>query len=257
MKSIVFLALTLCCSAALSLELERMVGYAYDQKTEELLYLERHQRWFDGGRIRYQAVDYLDPEGTLFAQKTLSYDDAQERPNFALIDRRTGHIETLTYDENGYRVGACKGVGQSWRENIIDQKDFVADAGFDRMIIARWDELMGGARIELPFLIPIAAKTVPFRLKMLATNPDSVTFRMSPRSWLVRMLVAPIDVSYSKSDKRLLSYRGLSNLHNDRLKNFKVSIEFPAAEHTRESVTEFATADVPAFGDLKAQALDL
>ena len=256
MKMLMLVISLLCCPTVFAAQLERMVGYAYDQKSKQLIYLERHQRWFDGDRLRFQSVDYEDANGVVFARKTLNYQGALQRPDFALIDDRSGHIETLSYRNGDYLVGASKGNGASWRENTISQKNFVADAGFDRMIITRWDELMRGLTIDLPFLIPVAAKTVPFRLKKLSDDSETVTFRMSARSWLVRVLVAPIDVSYSKSDKRLVQYRGLSNLHNERLKNFKVVIEFPMQQYSREMVEELAETPVPAFARLKAQASD-
>ncbi len=246
--------LLLVCPNVWALELERLVGYAYEKKTGELLYVERHQRWFDGGRIRHQAVQYENAQGEVFARKTLNYQDSQLRPEFALVDQRSGHIETLRRESDGYLLGSVKGRGKTWRERTMLDDDFIADAGFDRLIDERWGDLTGGQVVDLPFLLPVALKTVQFSLRQIAESEQAVTFRMSPRTWLLRMLVAPIDVSYDKANRRLLRYDGLSNLHNQRLKNFKVTIEFPPAEQSRQAVTELASLTVPPFGELRDRA---
>ncbi len=235
-----------------ALELRTMVGYAYAENSDELLYIEKHQRWFEGEQIRQQQVSYTTPEGEEFASKVLSFPDGALRPQFALRDQRNGYVETLQESADGYVVGAIKGKTRRWREKQLSNVDFIADAGFDRLIAERWDDLMAGEVVDLPFLVPALLKTVGFQLRKIEQTADTVTFRMQADSFFIRLLAKPIDCRYDLQSRDLVYYEGLSNLRNERLKNFSVRIKFPAEERQRAEITKLSTVNLPTLSDIRA-----
>ena len=64
------------------------VGTAYSLDGERVLYRERRvEQWRDGKLVACE-VDYLTPDGELFAEKSLSFTAGRTTPEFTLVDCR-------------------------------------------------------------------------------------------------------------------------------------------------------------------------
>ncbi|MEM9531516.1 MAG: hypothetical protein AAGA23_11400 [Pseudomonadota bacterium] len=207
-------------------------GYAEDAGSGELIYIEEHERVIDNGQTVTHTIRYRDPQGDIFAQKQLEFSDDYQRPFFSMVDERRDYREGLRSTDAGLEVFSYR-RGDN-RSAVLKQTEFVADAGFDRVVENRWDELVDGKTLKFDFLVPARSGTVKFRLKKtgMATyeGKSAVELTLAPANALVRWLVDPIVVLYDAEEKALLKYRGISNLRGPNYKNYNVVIHFPPEE---------------------------
>jgi hypothetical protein len=208
-------------------------GYARSLDTGELLYLETHAVADAGTPAETRVVLYRCADGAAFARKELAYAGGRIAPDFRFEDARSGYAEGLRRETAGITVFERAGAeAETRRETLDGGTDLVADAGFDEFVRARWDALERGATSDVPFLVPRRLDSVPFRVRKLGEakiGDDIVSvIRLSlagPLGWFV----PDIEVSYRKSDRRLVRYRGVTNIRDASGRLIEAQIDFPDA----------------------------
>jgi hypothetical protein len=233
-------------------ELRFEEGIARDPSSKKTLYTEQHWIRSKLDNPVERLVVYRCADGTAFARKRVSYSKSLQAPTFELTDGRKTASEGLRYLASGpslwYRapnVAAEKNAG-------LSAKDLVADAGFDEFIRANWAALRGGKETPLNFAVPTRLKAYKFNLKQIGetqfSGQPAVTFQLKIAG-LLSLIADPIEVTYHKSTKRLLSFKGLSNLRDDAGGfDLMTKIDFPAAPRAAVE-TEWQNANKIALGD--------
>jgi len=219
-------------------------GYARDLETKALLYVESHAVSNAGTAREMRVVLYQCADGSPFARKELSYTRDRIAPGFRFEDARSGYADGLARDAQGLEVFERSGSGAPLRRERVDAAGLVADAGFDEFVRTRWDELESGKAIDAPFLVPSRLDSMPFRVRKVdEANIDGETVSVIRLSLagLLRFFLPDIDVSYRKSDRQLMRYRGTTNIRDANGKLLVAQIDFPAAERRNVAV------DLPAL----------
>jgi hypothetical protein len=118
----------------------------------------------------------------------------------------------------------------------------VTGQGLDRLVRDHLDGLRAGERLVVAFAIPSRHDTFEFRLRLAPGQPSdaSVQVRLEAASWVLRLLAPSMDVEYDRATRRLLRYRGPSNLPDEGDEHPEVEITYAyasggAAEATRGS----------------------
>ncbi|WP_432591829.1 hypothetical protein [Stenotrophomonas maltophilia] len=181
-------------------------------------------------------VLYQCPDGQPFARKHLPASTRPQARGYTLEDRRSGQkaeVET-----------AGDSVSISWQEDgtsplrqgqLALPTDAVIDAGFDAAVRLHWPALLRGERITLPFLVPARQRYFPVQVRR--TGPvrwqgiDAQAIEVSLDTWYGG--IAPrLALVYATADRRLLEFRGTSNLRDARGSYPQVTVRFrsPPAE---------------------------
>ena len=206
-------------------------GYARSLTDGKLLYVESHAVQGAGTPDEKRIVLYqCAGDAAPFARKELVY-SSRTAPAFRFEDARSGYAEGLSRDARGLTVSERAGHDARPRSEILEvDGTIVADAGFDEFVRARWDKLERGVPSNVPFLVPTRLDSVPFRVRKIGeAEIDGATvsvIRLSlagPLGWFV----PDIEVSYRKSDRRLLRYRGLTNIRDADGRLIEAQIDFP------------------------------
>jgi hypothetical protein len=232
MRAAFLLVLPLLLAAPTPAADHTFIGFARDPVSGALLYVETHAVT-DAGTPREQRVVLYrcDEHSPPFARKSLSYDRARSRPSFQFEDVRSRHAESLSRMGSELRVAARAGATAPWRQgSLADGGGLVADAGFDELVRESWPALERGETLQVPFLVPSRLDSVEFRVRKardttIAGAPASV-FKLSlagPLGWFL----PDIEVSYRKSDRRLLRYLGLTNIRDAQGELLRAQIDFP------------------------------
>ncbi|MFT6955705.1 MAG: hypothetical protein ACJAYC_000706 [Halieaceae bacterium] len=204
--SFLIFLLTLSLAPATVAETEAsfdIIGDAYDRKKGNLLYTENHHC---EAQSQQCTVEYRDEQGTTFAKKEIDYSASLQAPSVVLTDYR-----------NDSTVEIATG----------DRSDLVVDAGFDNFVRSVWSQLEAGTEVKFPFLV--VGFDDPIGMTALRTESDTCTdmelcLEVNLDSWFLRLLVAPIELSYSLQNKRLLRFSGTSNIKGDEGKSLNVDI---------------------------------
>jgi hypothetical protein len=210
-------------------------GYARDPATRRLLYVEMHHVRGAGTATEARVVQYRCATGNdVFARKELDYGAQRELPAFTLLDARSGYTEGLRRTPQGLRVFQKSSAAAPLREAALPAGAApVADAGFDEFVRRHWAELEAGRTVRFPFLVPSRLEVLTFKLhkhheETIDGAPASV-IRLN-LSGVLGWFVPNIDVAYSKGERILRRYKGLTNLHDASGSNLVAVIDFPLAE---------------------------
>jgi hypothetical protein len=181
-----------------------VIGEAYDPQEGELLYSEHH--YCDASWITCRIV-YRDLAQNPIAYKDVDYSSNSMAPSLRFSDTRfDGEFTVLDRAESD-------GV--------------VVDAGFDNFMRSRWLELSEGSLVD--FQLQLLGRDKPLKMiaqSSLSTDCDmeKLCIEVALSSWVLRMLVQPIQLTYDRESRRLMNYRGISNLPDNQGKPRDVEI---------------------------------
>ncbi len=213
-------------------ETRELLGQAYDRRTGTLLYSEHHRQRLHNGKLLEHHVEYLWPDGTRFATKTLDYAAHPYAPAFRILDLRDAYIEGAEHAAGGYQL--LRGNESALeRARIALRDDLVSDSGFDAYARDNLPALIEGR--SLSFRLAVAGRLADygFRAERLRRENlfgrDALTIRVTADS-LLRWLVDPLEITYDIESRQLLRYVGLSNLRSPSGERYDARIDFvPAA----------------------------
>jgi hypothetical protein len=240
---------TLAAGSAYAADLT-FTGYARSLDTGELLYLESHAVADSGGANEKRVVTYrCSAESAPFARKHLDYGTARTAPAFEFDDARSGFAEGLKREGNTLTVFTRAGTQAPVRaERLNNRGPLVADAGFDEFVRERWEVLERGSALKVPFLVPSLQGSVNFRVRKV----NDVVIEGEPASGIRLSLAGPvgwflpdIDVSYRKMDRRLMRYRGLTNIRDAKGELLAAQIDFPESSRSHGTVDLTALRTLP------------
>jgi hypothetical protein len=176
------------CAAANAQYLPYAVGYACDDSGKTLLYREMH---YCDQAHSHCVIEYIDPYREPLARKQLDYSGSAFAPVVDMQDLRLQSRESARGDEA-----------------------LVIDAGFDNYMRSRWDDLAAGDTVDFPFLA--LGQDQPLMMQAVSSDGEcagnALCLEVTPGAWLLRLLVEPIRLTYARDSRRLLRYRGISNL---------------------------------------------
>lgn len=206
------------------------VGEAYDLESGELLYRETHCVSADGYDHR---VIYEDAGGKLIARKLLDYSTGSTTPSFVQHNLYSNESVEVSLQRGAVSMAVIDNDSHDRIRPAVAQPSaalpVVIDAGFDAFVRQRWDELLPDGSLEFQFPYAHRSSLVELRVQprscSYATRSDQC-FRLDLANWFFRMLVNPIELGYDADTRRLVRYRGLSNIGDGNGNGLVVDIRY-------------------------------
>ncbi len=208
----------------------RVVGEAYDLKSDELLYREFYCA---NGNPDEMEVIYRNEAGGLMARKLLDYGSGATTPSFVQQNLYSSEIIEVELQAGKVSMTVLDASNSEPKKTSSTQTDgklpVVIDAGFDEFVRKHWDSLVAGEKKR--FLFPFAERDslVELRIKPAGCNYPTETdqcFKLELSNWFVRLLVNPIELGYDPELRRLTRYRGLSNIGDGKGNGLVVDIRY-------------------------------
>jgi hypothetical protein len=223
-------------AAAAAERVDRFQGTARD-RDGAVLYLESHDVRSVADRLRSATTTYRDPAGRVLAVLHTDFSRDPFAPSYRFEDRLRGAVEEVEVSAGGVTLGAG-----SRRRTLALPGDparrLVAGQGLDRFVRDRLDALEAGAELKVAFAIPSRQDAYEFRVRAVpgASTDATVRVRVEIDSWVLRIFASSLDVEYDRASRRLLRYRGLSNLTDERGENPEVEITYAYPEEPRAAL---------------------
>jgi len=229
-------ALTLATGASAQLERECFTGYAYDPDNGELVYTEHHDRVRDErGRATDWRITYRGPDGEVIADKTMDFSHNRFVPVFTLVHERTGDMEGIRRDggdgDADWRMVERDGPeGERLTEPFEVTADTAADSGFHPFVKAHFARLMAGDTVHFRFAVAGSRRVLDMRARRIDDTEfegePAARFRAELDMFLINWFVDGLVLTYDPEDKRLLEYRGISNMQNAEGERFPVRVSY-------------------------------
>jgi hypothetical protein len=224
-----------CGAAATGATTLKFRGYAYDLAGNRFLYTEVHeqrivdQRWLGG------SITYFAPDGSELGRKSMDFSQDPFVPLYRLdLKARGGYMESIVA-LTPERIEMAKqnyGARGIERASIRRPAMVAADSGFHAYIREHFAELLAGGPVPFMFAVAGNLDAYKFRARRIADTTfegrPAVRFRVEPDS-LLRWLVDPLELTYEVERRKLLEYRGISNIHDPATgKAYNARIIYPS-----------------------------
>jgi len=225
-------ALALAPTALAADDVRYYRGNARDLRTGEALYSENHEEHYAQGRHVYSVVRYRDPSEKEICRKTISFRNSRAAADFRIDDLRDGYMEAASVEGRTLRLHTRKTRRHALREKKRSlPQPCVIDGGFDYFIRDNWDKLVRrGQTLTFRFVAANKLDHYGFRLRKVGTTTVAgircVRLKLAATGLLARLFVDPITVAYDLDRKRLMEYRGMTNINDAKGKSHKARIVF-------------------------------
>ncbi len=196
----------------------RLVGFAYDLDSAELLYTEHHDFRFENGQLVGDSVLYRRPDGEIFAHKTLDFRPDLFVPGFHTRIPELGYEEGLRHEDGKLLLFRRKNGTARMQSKILEtQGDSAADAGFHPYVQQNIARLLGGERLDFRFIAAGNLGAVTFKAQRIEDREfegqPAVQFKVRVGSF-IGLFVDPLYLVYDPDTRQLLEYRGLTNMRD-------------------------------------------
>ena len=211
------LLLSLLALPAHAEDVRRFYGYAYDLKTSKYLYTEVYEQHYEGENWKRGRIRFYAPDGKQLGDKTLDFSAHPYIPVYRFELPAEHYVEAITQVTDSEIRLHKEADGKSQDKTVAAGKDVAADSGFHTYLVAHFDELL--QRKNVSFSLAVAGNLDRYKFQAKRVEDGSfegrktMRLRVEPDSFL-RYLVSPLELSYDPESKKLLEYRGISNVHD-------------------------------------------
>jgi hypothetical protein len=199
-------------------------GDAVD-KEGRLLYREKHMTRTRDGRTLASLTLYLDPAGRKIASLESDYEKSLAMPTYVFKDFRRNYEEGLRYRNGTYYI-YNKGTEQGEKEKALEDPTHVFSCqGWHYYIVENLDRIARGDTFLLRLIFPNKLRTYNFKIEKVSGEGNLLNVRVRFANRLVGFFVPHLDLVYDKNERRLIEYRGVSNIFdaNDNLQEVRIT----------------------------------
>lgn len=207
-------------------------GIAMDKNSLEFIYKEVHHEIFREGKHLETQTSFVGENGSEFARRELDFRNSFQKPNYLLMDERSGLLEEVIHlGANQFGIRYQKNYNSKLKEkSIYVPEPAVVDGGFNYYIKNNWNKLMAEEKLVFNFLSVAFQDYFTFRIYKVneqTNNPNIVVLRMESQKLFLRVLMNPIYVHYDLQSKRISKYEGISNIRDQEGHSYKALLNYP------------------------------
>lgn len=178
--------------------------YSLDKENKTLLY--KLDIEFDEMNQRPTSLKWISPEGTLDTESKIKFKD--------------GSFESYSYVRHNINESSSvhlqdeKLIFERIYQGEKSQKEFPYSQNFVTGSLAifylqeHWQELREQGRLSLKFGVLDMQRIIDFEAKVDSQTEEHVRVLLQPESFIVKMLVNPIEVQFSHDGSKILSISG-------------------------------------------------
>jgi hypothetical protein len=199
-------------------------------KKGQLVYREKHQFTVGGdGKVISSKTEYLNPDGKPIALLENRFAESLNCPAHDFQDFRNGQKHGVRYVD-GKPVMYNQEKDKPEETKSLSEKEqkgrmVVGGQGLHYYLREHFSEL-NKKDIPILFLIPGRLEGYKFELNFLRDTNGVLDYEIEIDNFFLKLFAPKLDMVYERSSKRLLNYKGLSNLLDDKGKNQSVEIKY-------------------------------
>jgi len=207
-------------------------GIARDERGD-IAYIEEHRMIYENGRPQRHETRYRNAQGQEIAVLNSNFTTHPYVPSYAFEDRRFGRQDGTFVDGAWIKVyGRADQDAPIQQERVRLEKNMIIGQGLQMYLRDHLDRL---SKIDdtqpVRFLAPLEGHDAMFRIRRSDTSgePGTVGFMIEADSGSLRLVAPTLEVRYDRETRRILSYRGVSNLLNaeQEVQNVTITYLYP------------------------------
>ncbi len=195
----------------------------------ELVYRELHTVTFEGEKPLRSETVYSDAAGAELGRLVNDYGPSLALPAHEMVDKRAKNAHGVRYREQ--KPEMFNREGEKEEKEALDPKDYkegvlVGGQGLHYYLVVNLEEVVKKSKLPLKFVIPGRLDVYDFYLRVIEATPERVNLEIEIDNWILKLFAPKLELTYDRKLRRLLRYRGLSNLLDSRKKMMNVEIKY-------------------------------
>ncbi len=219
------------CDFALAARRDLFTGEA--KEDGKLVYIEKHDVSFDdAGNVINAKTVYVDTNGKVLGTLESNFKQSLSMPEHLYVDgrtngkygiRRKGEKVILFYQDEGKDE-----VSKELESEDVKSRVQIGCQGFNYFLKDKIESIKNQKNLPILFVIPGDLSTYKFVLEFIKENAEdnTVEFKVKIENWFLRAFAPQLEFRYDKKINRIVWYKGISNIKNDKGKNMFVTIDY-------------------------------
>lgn len=205
------------------------VHYGDATKKGEVIYVEKHEiEEDDQGKILKAKTSYLRPDESIIATLESDFSLSLTNAEHVMVDQRDGRRYGVRWVDGKPEMWDQKKDEKERSEKITDDfadgKLIIGGQGLHYYMRERLNELKE-KDLAIAILIPGKLDWYSFFVQYQGEEEGLMKFVIKAQSAFLRLFAPKLEVWYAK-DGKLMHYKGLSNLSDDKGGNQSVEIKY-------------------------------
>lgn len=223
-----FLLVLAVCVRAAGAEESSYIGEARDD-TGTLVYTEKHLVQSVEGTTTGSVTEYTAPDGSLIATLYSDYARSVALPTYVFEDLRRNYREGLRWQEGGYVIFHQHGSAPEKTAPLRRESGVFSCQGWHYYLIHNLD-LLEKDNITLNLVLPSELRPYAFVVKRRASDEARVSAELTIKNWLLRSFAPKLRLEYDRVNRRLVEFRGVSNILTKTGDRQEVTIRYVYSE---------------------------
>lgn len=205
---------------------ETFVGKAVNSKGT-LEYVEYHTVTHKNGKVSESQTIYYDANNQKIGELTSEYSFGPQFGSYDFRDIRAQYQDGAKVSEDRILLFRKKSPKDDLDEKYLSKEvDQIVGQGFHQFIMHNLERIAQGEVIHIRLVLPSRLDQYKFRIRKRKVDGDTLYIRLEIDNWLLRLFAPHVDVEYDQKIRRLLRYKGISNLEDASGKHKKVTITY-------------------------------
>ena len=132
-------------------------------------------------------------------------------PTYVFEDHLRGYREGLRDEEGEYIIFKQKRGSKEERRTVTNTEDVFSCQGWHYYLVNNLAALEQ-ENVELNLILPSELKALPFEIQKVRSAGDRVEAVLKFNHWLFRYFAPTLRLVYDSKSKKLVEYRGISNI---------------------------------------------
>ena len=199
-------------------------GEARDEKGQ-VVYREKHITNYVDGKTKRSLTIYEDPSGREIATLESDYTLSLAMPTYVFKDFERDYEEGLRFRDGDYYIFSRDSKEGEQEKRLKSAASVFSCQGWHYYVVENLDRIERGEVFKVKLIFPNKLRAYDFKIQKVSSEGDTVRVKVKFANWLVSWAVPQLDLLYSKTERKLTRYNGVSNIfdENDDLQEVTIT----------------------------------
>ncbi len=150
-----------------------------------------------------------DAGGQVLISESAQFDAAYSLRRFDAVNRQQGYSGSAVLSADGHELQYRVQIdGRLRTANERTGAALVSGPSLHGFILRHWDRLAAGDELPVRMIVLKEMTTYGFQIRRSSVSAGQTSFSITPSSWLVRLAVAPLSVTFDNQSRHVVRYEG-------------------------------------------------
>ena len=133
-------------------------------------------------------------------------------PTYVFKDLQRNYEEGLRFRDGSYYIFSKDSKEGEKEQRLNSAASVFSCQGWHYYVVENLERIERGDVFKIKLIFPNKLRAYDFKIQKVSSEGDTVRVKVKFANWLVSWAVPQLDLLYSKEQRKLTEYRGVSNI---------------------------------------------